>query len=110
LIVATATGSTAYSLSAGGPVIVPPAACILATPHASHRLGLRPILFPPEETLRVVPRSPVRLIADGDLVGRLGSDTSAVIRRADVPTRLVRLADATSFFGVLHEKLNWAGA
>ena len=110
LIVATATGSTAYSLSAGGPVIVPPAACILATPHASHRLGLRPILFPPEETLRIVPRSAVRLIADGDFVARLDPGTDAVIRRADVPTRLVRLADATSFFGVLHEKLNWAGA
>ena len=109
LIVATATGSTAYSLSAGGPVIVPPAACILATPHASHRLGLRPIVFPPEEVLHVTAHSAVRLIADGDLMGRIEAEREVVIRRFDVPTRLVRLRGATSFFGVLNEKLNWPG-
>jgi len=110
LIVATATGSTAYSLSAGGPVIVPPAACILVTPHASHRLGLRSIVFPPEEILHIVPRSDVRLIADGDLVGRIEAGTEVLIRRFETPTRLVRLGGALSFFGVLGEKLNWAGA
>jgi NAD+ kinase len=110
LIVATATGSTAYSLSAGGPVIVPPAACILVTPHASHRLGLRSIVFPPEEILRVAPRSRVRLIADGDLVGRLEPGSDVLVRRFDAPTRLIRLSGATPFFGVLNEKLNWAGA
>jgi NAD+ kinase len=110
LIVATATGSTAYSLSAGGPVIVPPAACILVTPHATHRLGLRSIVFPPEEVLRVFPRSRVRLIADGDLAGRLEPGSDVLIRRFEVPTRLVRLRGATPFFGVLNEKLNWAGA
>jgi len=110
LIVATATGSTAYSLSAGGPVIVPPAACILVTPLAAHRLGLRPIIFPPEETLRVVARSEAQLIADGDAVGRLREGSEAVIRRFPNPTRLVRLSDAKPFFGVLDEKLNWAGA
>jgi NAD+ kinase len=109
LIVATATGSTAYSLSAGGPVIVPPAACILATPHASHRLGLRPIVFPPEEVLHVTTRSTVRLIADGDLMGQIEAEREVVIRRFDVPTRLICLRSATSFFGVLNEKLNWAG-
>lgn len=110
LIVATATGSTAYSLSAGGPVIVPPASCILVTPHAAHRLGLRPILFPPEEVLRVVSRSQVQLLADGDAVCTLQPGGSVVIRRSLNPTRLIRLADARPFFGVLREKLNWAGA
>lgn len=110
LIVATATGSTAYSLSAGGPVIVPPAACILVTPHAAHRLGLRPIVFPPEETLRVSARTEVELVADGDVVGRLAPGSDVVIRRFENPTRLIRLSDAKSFFGVLNEKLNWAGS
>lgn len=108
LILATATGSTAYSLSAGGPVIVPPAACILATPHAAHKLGLRPVIFPADEVLRVQSRTEVQLIADGDFVTALPADSEIVIRRSERPTRLVRLADAPSFFRVLGVKLNWA--
>jgi len=108
VILATATGSTAYSLSAGGPVIVPPAACILATPHAAHKLGLRPVIFPADEVLRVRPRTEVQLIADGDFVTTLPADSEIVIRRSERPTRLVRLADAPSFFRVLDVKLNWA--
>ena len=108
LILATATGSTAYSLSAGGPVIVPPAACILATPHAAHKLGLRPVIFPADEVLRVRPRTEVQLIADGDFVSALPADSEIVVRRSECPTRLVRLADAPSFFRVLDAKLNWA--
>ena len=108
LILATATGSTAYSLSAGGPVIVPPAACILATPHAAHKLGLRPVIFPADELLRVRPRTEVGLFADGDFVAALPAGAEIGIRRSDRPTRLVRLADSPSFFRVLDEKLNWA--
>ena len=108
VILATATGSTAYSLSAGGPVIVPPAACILATPHAAHKLGLRPVIFPADEVLRVRSRTEVQLIADGDFVTTLPADSEIVIRRSECPTRLVRLADAPSFFRVLDVKLNWA--
>ncbi len=108
LILATATGSTAYSLSAGGPVIVPPAACILATPHAAHKLGLRPVIFPADEILRVRPTTDVQLIADGDFVASVEAESEITVRRADRATRLVRLADAPSFFRVLDAKLNWA--
>ncbi len=108
LILATATGSTAYSLSAGGPVIVPPAACILATPHAAHKLGLRPVIFPADEILRVRPRTDVHLIADGDTVATRPADSEIVIRRSEHPTLLVRLVDSPSFFRVLDAKLNWA--
>jgi len=108
VILATATGSTAYSLSAGGPVIVPPAACILATPHAAHKLGLRPIIFPPDEVIRVMTRTEVRLFADGDFISKLPSGTEIVVRQAEIPTYLIRLADSPPFFHVLNEKLNWA--
>ena len=110
IILSTATGSTAYSLSAGGPVIVPPAACILATPHAAHKLGLRPVIFPPDETIRVTTRSAVRLFADGDFIAEAEDETEIVIRRASNSTRLIRLADSPTFFRVLDEKLNWAEA
>ena len=108
VILATATGSTAYSLSAGGPVIVPPAACIQATPLAAHKLGLRPIIFPPEEIIRVVTRTPVRLFTDGDYISKLDTGVEIVVRRAEIPTYLIQLADSPTFFHVLDEKLNWA--
>jgi NAD+ kinase len=108
LIVATATGSTAYSLSAGGPVIVPPAACILATPHAAHKLGLRPVIFPADEVLRVRACTAVQLFADGDPVLALPAGAAIAIRRSVRPTRLVRLDGAAAFFTVLDAKLNWA--
>ncbi len=107
LILATATGSTAYSLSAGGPVIVPPAACILATPLAAHKLGLRPVIFPADELLSVRACTEVQLFADGDVVGTLAAGSEIAIRRSEQPTRLVRLAGAASFFRVLDAKLNW---
>jgi len=108
LILATATGSTAYSLSAGGPVIVPPAACILATPLAAHKLGIRPVIFPADERVRVLPQTDVLLIADGDLVGKARSGDEITVQRSDRPTRLIRLSDSPSFFHVLDRKLNWA--
>ena len=108
LILATATGSTAYSLSAGGPVIVPPAACILATPLAAHKLGIRPVIFPADEVLEVRPLSDVQLIADGDSVAEVPAGTSIRVRHCDQPTTLVRLSDAPTFFRILDEKLNWA--
>jgi len=107
LIVSTSTGSTAYSLSSGGPIIVPPAACLLATPLAPHTLGVRPIVFPPEEQLEILTRSAVTLFADGDVWGELEAGTAITIQRASEPTRLVRLRGAAPFFRVLREKLNW---
>lgn len=108
LILATATGSTAYSLSAGGPVIVPPAACILATPLAPHKLGLRPVIFPPDEVIHVVTRTPVRLFSDGDYISKLSSGSHIAVQRAEIPTYLIRLAGSPPFFRILDQKLNWA--
>jgi NAD+ kinase len=107
LILATATGSTAYNLSAGGPVIVPPAACILACPLAAHKLGLRPVIFPAEEVLRVRARTEVNLFVDGDFLTDLPAGAQITVERAALPTRLIRMTDAPSFFKVLEEKLNW---
>ncbi len=107
LILSTATGSTAYNLSAGGPVIVPPAACILASPLAIHKLGLLPVIFPAEEILLVRARTQASMLADGDIVTDLSAGDEVTVKQADSPTRLVRMAGAPSFFRVLQEKLNW---
>jgi NAD+ kinase len=107
LILSTATGSTAYNLSAGGPVIVPPAACILASPLATHKLGLLPVIFPAEEVLLVRAHTQASMLADGDIVTELSAGDEVTVKRAVSPTRLVRMAGAPSFFRVLQEKLNW---
>jgi len=107
LILSTATGATAYNLSAGGPVIVPPAACILASPLAVHKLGILPVIFPAEEVLLVRTHTQVSIYADGDFAFDLPADARITIKRAPTPTRLVRMANAPSFFHVLQEKLNW---
>jgi len=108
LILATATGSTAYSLSAGGPVIVPSAACVVATPLATHKLGLRPVVFPSGEPLRVRARTQATLYADGDFQADLEAGAEVTVGQAAMPTRLVRLRDSPAFFQVLEHKLNWA--
>jgi len=108
LILATATGSTAYSLSAGGPVIVPSAACIVATPLATHKLGLRPVVFQSEEPLRVRVRTPASLYTDGDFLTDLEGGAEVTVGPGPLPTRLVRLRDSPAFFQILEHKLNWA--
>ncbi len=107
LILSTATGSTAYSLSAGGPVIVPPAACILATPLAVHKLGILPVIFPANEVLLVQAHTQVSIYADGDFAFDLPSNAKLTVKCANSPTRLIRMANAPSFFELLQEKLNW---
>ena len=84
LIVATPTGTTAYSLSLGGPIAVPTAECIVVTPHAAHVLGLRSLVFSRDDELRVSAPSEVRLVADGDEVGRIGRERRS---SSDAPTR-----------------------
>ena len=107
LILSTATGSTAYSLSAGGPVIVPPAACILASPLAVHKLGIMPVIFPADEVLMVRTHTKVSVYADGDIAFDLPSDAKLTVKKAPTSTHLVRMLNAPSFFELLQEKLNW---
>jgi len=107
LILSTPTGSTAYGLSAGGPVVVPSAACVVVTPLASHTLGLRSVVFPSGEALRVRAHTEATLTADGDPAGELRAGGEVTVERSPVPTRLVRLRDSAPFFQVLAEKLGW---
>ena len=109
IILATPTGTTAYSLSLGGPIAVPTAECIVVTPHAAHVLGLRSLVFSRDDELRVSAAAEVRLVADGDEVGRIAAGTEIVVRRADAPTLLVRPSGAPGFFDTLTSKLNWPG-
>ncbi len=107
LIISTPTGSTAYNLSAGGPVVVPHAKCIAVTPLATHRLGLRPLIFPADEALTVRVNTPAALIVDGDEVDVMPAASVLTVMRASQSTIIINVADTPPFFRFLAEKLNW---
>jgi NAD+ kinase len=108
LILATPTGSTAYSLAAGGPIVDPKLEMIIVTPVAPHRLGLRPAIFPPEAELKVRAREPATLLVDGDKAGELGPGEELLVRRAPCRAKVV-VADSPGLFTLLERKLNWGG-
>jgi NAD+ kinase len=111
LVVSTPTGSTAYSLSANGPIIVPTFDALIVTPVAPHTLALRPTILPPHAVLRVeaddAPEE-VLVTADGQVGTALAPGQHLVVRRAANPVHLVRF-EGTSFFTRLRRKLHWGG-
>jgi NAD+ kinase len=111
IIAATPTGSTAYSLSSGGPVIVPTVESILLTPVSPHTLAMRPLVLPPTAELRLeVTRDTTDLLVtiDGQVGTTFQPGEALVIRRAAAPVLIARL-EADGFFMRLRHKLGWGG-
>ena len=108
LIVATPTGSTAYSLSNGGPIIVPQTGSLCLTPVAPHSLNIRPIVISDdcEVTLNVESRSHNFLIAIDGRSETLIESTSVTIRKAPFPVRIVK-RNGHRYFASLREKMMW---
>lgn len=109
IILATPTGSTAYSLSAGGPIVAPQVHCIIATPICPHTMSVRPLVLPADETVTIEVLSPTEeliLTIDGQESARLVPGQKVVVRRAPDPVRLVRFPPHT-FFSTLRRKLRW---
>ena len=110
VILATPTGSTAYSLSAGGPIVVPELNCFLVTPILPHTLAVRPLVVPGAEEITVTAldrREPLYLTVDGQEGGPVGHSDRVVVRMGASRVPLVRLSDH-SFFTTLRQKLSWA--
>ena len=110
LIVATPTGSTAYNLAAGGPIVQPNVDALVLTPIAPHTLTNRPIVIPSSSTVRVKPvmdeRDEVFVTFDGQAGCELHAGDEIRVCKASEPMRLVRPA-TRSYYEVLREKLNW---
>ena len=109
LIVATPTGSTAYSLSAGGPILFPQVAALCITPICPHMLTNRPVLVPDNSVIKIISRAETEtayLTIDGQIGAPLERDDTIVCRRSDKSVQLVRPPRAM-FFDVLREKLSW---
>ncbi len=112
LIVATPTGSTAYSLSAGGPIVRPTIEALIATPICPHSLAFRPLLVAAEETLRIrvgAVTNRARLTIDGQVSRLLAAGDEIRVRRAKSRVRVLSLRPE-SFYEVLREKLAWASS
>lgn len=115
VIVATPTGSTAYSLSAGGPIIEPVVECICITPICAHSLASRSVVTSAEATVSVHLKGvsgEVMLTIDGQHGFPLQSGDCVTINRADQPALFVKLS-GRGFFQVLHSRLkmpqSWGG-
>ena len=110
LIIASPTGSTAYNLAAGGPILHPEVDALLLTPIAPHMLTNRPVVIPASSEVRVRPEmtsnEEIFITIDGQSGHALHADDEIRITRADHPLRLVR-ASTRTYFDVLRQKLKW---
>jgi len=108
VIVATPTGSTAYSFSARGPIVFPRLECIVLTPVSPHMVFDRAIVLAPEQevVLEVLGEEPAILSADGRPGVEVPVGVRVRIGRADRPARLVRMDGDTPFFSLLREKFS----
>lgn len=112
IVISTPTGSTAYSLSAGGPIVQPTIEALIATPICPHTLSIRPVLFPARDTMEIrfqADTAPVHLAVDGQLMLELSTDHVVRVRRAKRPIYFV-MVENRAFYEVLHTKLRWGGA
>jgi NAD+ kinase len=110
LIIATPTGSTAYNLAAGGPIVHPNVDALILTPIAPHTLTNRPVVIPATSAVRVQPnmdeRDEVFVTFDGQAGFQLQAGDEMTVRRAETPLRLIR-PSTRSYFEVLRTKLKW---
>ncbi|HYU29403.1 MAG TPA: NAD(+)/NADH kinase [Gemmatimonadales bacterium] len=110
IIVSTPTGSTAYSMSAGGPIVVPTVDAIVVTAICPHTLAVRPLVLPATAVVTIQPIPPwtdeVLVSFDGQVGTPIQPGERLEVRRADRPILLIRLGPE-SFFKRLRRKLHW---
>ena len=108
ILMATPTGSTAYSLSAGGPILTPDSRNFVITPIAAHNLTVRPIVIPDDSVVRihVEGREKKFVFSMDSRVRALDTSVELVVRKADFCIRTIRM-EGTDFFSTIRNKLSW---
>jgi len=109
VIIATPTGSTAYSLSAGGPIVTPEVDSIIITPTAAHTLTSRPLVVSGKDEIRVEflnNTDPVLFTADGQIHETLETNNKVIITKADYKIKLISFTDS-DYFQNLRAKMGW---
>ena len=111
LIVATPTGSTAYSLAAGGPIIHPAVPGILMTPICPFTLTIRPLIIPDSSSIKIrlgKKSSDIMLTFDGQVGLEINEEDTIIIRKSLYPVKMITLP-GQQYFDVLKAKLRWSG-
>ncbi len=108
IIISTPTGSTAYSLSAGGPVVTPDVPVLQLAPICPHSLASRALVFSDSETVQIFPATPNRIVmvVDGNGGTYVLPEDRVVMKRSPYTARFIRL-QPPEFFRILREKLGW---
>ncbi|MEL6152458.1 MAG: NAD kinase [Bacteroidota bacterium] len=108
LMVATPTGSTGYSLSCGGPIVLPSAHNLVLTPISPHNLSVRPLVLPDSATLsfRIASRNNTFLVAVDGRSKATHIETTLTVQKASFQAHLVKM-DTNNIFDVLRQKLHW---
>jgi len=110
LVIATPTGSTAYSMSAGGPIIAPNVEAVVITPICAHTLAVRPLVIPAASKIAIVPvkgwTEDLMISVDGQQAMTLGPDDHVELQRSPNPVKLVRF-ETKSYFGRMRQSLRW---
>ncbi len=112
LIISTPTGSTAYSLSAGGPIVEPNSDVFVLTPICPHSLSNRAIIVKDDNLIEIhapEQRDQVFMTVDGGFVTEIRPEQRIEVSRADFDLPLVTMPDA-SFYGIVRQKLGWSGS
>lgn len=110
IIISTPTGSTAYSLATGGPIMLPDTEAIILTPIAPHTLSVRPIVLPATSKVQIQigRKGSAVLVADGQRCKLIRRKHTLTFGKADYHIRLIKPLH-TTFFTTLREKMQWGG-
>jgi NAD+ kinase len=110
IIIATPTGSTAYSLATGGPILLPNTEAIILTPISPHTLSVRPLVLPSDTEIRIEigKKGKAILVADGQRRKMVSQSDVIQFKKANYYVKLLKPLGAT-FFATLREKMKWGG-
>lgn len=109
LIISTPTGSTGYSLSSGGPIVVPTSQCVILNPICPHSLTNRPVIIPDESNIKAqifTDFHEIIISADSQDIRQVESDTIIHIKKAPFSAKLIKYTDS-DYFTLLRNKLAW---
>jgi NAD+ kinase len=110
IIVATPTGSTAYSLSAGGPIVAPSVKSIIITPICPHSLTSRPLVVPDSSEIKITfpdnPAEDIGVTLDGQVFHNFNYDAVIKVRKANYTIKFIDFANS-SYYGTLRNKMGW---